>query len=202
MKTLAWNYRGLGNRRAVQELVDIVQAQDPMIMFLSETWSSKEHMKWVRDRILFYGCFTVPSNDRGGGLALLWKKEVDVWVDSFSNYHIDSIVHGGSENAWRLIGFYREPDTNHRSEGWNMLRILSSKSKLPWCRLGDFNELLEVGDKRGRAPRAHSLMQNFREVLDHCGFVDLGFSGLEFTWHGRRKGEWIWERLDRGVAIY
>ena len=56
-------------------------------------------MKWVRDRILFYGCFTVPSNDRGGGLALLWKKEVDVWVDSFSNYHIDSIVHGGSENA-------------------------------------------------------------------------------------------------------
>ena len=34
------------------------------------------------------------------------------------------------------------------------------------------------------------------------GFVDLGFSGLEFTWHRRRKGEWIWERLDRGVANY
>ena len=55
-----------------------MQAQDPMIVFLSETWSSKEHMKWVRDRILFYGCFIVPRNDRGGGLALLWKKEVDV----------------------------------------------------------------------------------------------------------------------------
>ena len=131
MKTLAWNCRGLGNRCAVQELVDIVQAQDPMIVFLFETWSSKEHMKWVRDRILFYGCFTVPSNDRGGGLALLWKKEVDMWVDSFSNYHIDSIVHGGSKNAWRLTGFYGEPDTNHRSEGWNMLRTLSSKPKLP-----------------------------------------------------------------------
>ena len=87
-------------------------------------------MKWVRDRILFYGCFTVPSNDRGGGLVLLWKKEVDVWVDSFSNYHIDCIVHGGLENAWRLTGFYGEPDTNHRSEGWNMLRMLSSKLKL------------------------------------------------------------------------
>ena len=32
MKTLAWNYKGFGNRRAVQELVDIVQAQDPMIV--------------------------------------------------------------------------------------------------------------------------------------------------------------------------
>ena len=146
--------------------------------------------------------FTVPSNDRGGGLALLWKKEVDVWVDSFSNYHIDSIVHGGSENAWRLTSFYGEPDTNHRSEGWNMLRMLSSKPKLPWCCLGDFNELLEVGDKRGGALRAHSLMQDFREGLDHYGFVDLGFLGLEFTWHGRRRGEWILERLDRGVANY
>lgn len=75
-----------------------MQAQDPIIVFLSETWSSKEHMKWVRDRILFYRCFTV-SNDGRGGLALLWKAWVDVWVDSFSKYHIDSIVHGGLENA-------------------------------------------------------------------------------------------------------
>ena len=39
-----------------------------------------------------------------------------------------------------------------------------------------------------------------RDVLDHCGFINLGFSGLAFTWRGRRRGEWIWERLDRGVA--
>ena len=78
MKILAWNCRGLGNRRAVQELVDIVQTQDPIIVFLSETWSSKEHMKWVRDRIQFDGCFMVPADDRGGGLALLWKARTDV----------------------------------------------------------------------------------------------------------------------------
>ena len=70
MKLLAWNCRGLGNRRAVQELVDIVQAQDPMIVFLSETWSSRERMLWVRDRIQFDGCFTVPTDGRGGGLEI------------------------------------------------------------------------------------------------------------------------------------
>ncbi|XP_065631679.1 uncharacterized protein LOC136068452 [Quercus suber] len=202
MKLLAWNCRGLGNRRAVQELVDIVQAQDPMIVFLSETWSNKERMKWIRDKIFFDGCFTVPTEGRGGGLALLWKAGVNVWVDSFSKYHIDSVIHGGSIQAWRLTGFYGEPGTSLRSEGWNMLRMLSSKPLLPWCCFGDFNELVEVHDKRGGPPRAHHLMQNFREVLDHCGFVDLGFSGPEFTWHGRRGGELIWERLDRGVANY
>ena len=86
---------------------------------------------------------------RGGwGLALLWKSRVDVWVDSFSKYHIDSIVHGGLENTWRLTGFYGEPDTGRRNDGWNMLRMLISKLKLPWCVLGDFNELLEVQEKR------------------------------------------------------
>ncbi|KAK7848650.1 hypothetical protein CFP56_004662 [Quercus suber] len=35
-----------------------------------------------------------------------------------------------------------------------------------------------------------------------CDFVDLGFTGPEFTWHSRRYGHLIWERLDRGVANY
>ena len=74
-------------------------------------------MIWVRDRILFDGCFTVSNDERGGGLALLWKVGVDVWVDSFSKYHIDSIVHGGSESAWRLTGFYGEPNTGHQNKG-------------------------------------------------------------------------------------
>ena len=69
MKILAWNCRGLRNRRAIQELVNIVQAQDPMIVFLSETWSSKEHMKWVRDRILFDGYFMVSNDERGVGIS-------------------------------------------------------------------------------------------------------------------------------------
>ena len=42
----------------------------------------------------------------------------------------------------------------------------------------------------------------FKEALDHCGFVDLGYSGPDFTWHGWRRGELIWERLDHGVANY
>ena len=50
--------------------------------------------------------------------------------------------------------------------------------------------------------RSHNLMPMFQEALDHCDFVDLGFSGLVFTWHGRCWGELIWERLDRRVANY
>lgn len=138
----------------------------------------------------------------GGGLALLWKANIKVWMNSFSKYHIDSVIEGGLENAWHLTGFYGEPNTYRRSERWSMLRMLGSKPKLPWCCLRDFNELLEVQDKKGGVPRAQSQMHMFRDALDHCGFVDLRFSRLDFTWHGRRRGELIWERLDRGVVNY
>ena len=42
-------------------------------------------------------------------------------MDNLSKYHIDVIVHGRLENAWRLTGFYGEPETGCKSEGWNML---------------------------------------------------------------------------------
>ena len=131
MKLLAWKCRGLGNRRAIDELGDIVQAKDPGIVFLSKTWSTKEQMERIKVKLNFDGLFTVPNEARGGGLALMWENSSIVWVDSFSSYHIDAIVNGGTEDAWRLIGFYGKPDTSVRNEGWNMLRMLSSKPRLP-----------------------------------------------------------------------
>lgn len=68
-------------------------------MFLLETWLDIEHMRWIKGRIDFDGCFTIPTTGWGGGLALLWRVGVNVWVDSFLKYHIDSIINGGSESA-------------------------------------------------------------------------------------------------------
>lgn len=43
-------------------------------------------------------------------------------------------------------------------------------------------------------------MQAFREVLDECAFMDLGFEGFPFTWHKHFDGYTVWERLDRSIA--
>ena len=72
-----------------------------------------------------------------------------MWVDSFSRFHIDAIIQGGSREAWRFTGFYGEPNTNEREEAWNMLRMLHSKPHLPWVCMGDFNEILLSEEKRG-----------------------------------------------------
>ncbi|XP_023908712.1 uncharacterized protein LOC112020382 [Quercus suber] len=44
-------------------------------------------------------------------------------------------------------------------------------------------------------------MQLFRDVMDECGFMDLGYVGLPFTWEKHfADGHSIWEMLDWGLA--
>ena len=55
--------------------------------------------------------------------------------------------------------------------------------------------------KKGGTNRSHAQMQLFREVMDACGFIDMGFRGNPFTWiKFFRDGNAIWERLDRSLA--
>ena len=44
------------------------------------------------------------------------------------------------------------------------------------------------------------MMKEFREVLDECGLMDLGFRGEKYTWKGKRSRGLVLERLDRAVA--
>ena len=39
MSLLVWNCRGLRNPRTVRELGDYIQAKDPTVVFLAETWT-------------------------------------------------------------------------------------------------------------------------------------------------------------------
>lgn len=82
-------------------------------------------------------------------MALLWELDNAVWVDNFSKNHINVVVNGGSTDAWRFTGFYRELDTNFKDEAWGMLCMLRAKPHLPWCCMGDFNKILKTEEKRG-----------------------------------------------------
>ena len=43
-------------------------------------------------------------------------------------------------------------------------------------------------------------MQTFWDILDACGFMDLGFVGPMFTWHKNFVDYTIWKCLDKAVA--
>ena len=181
MSCLIWNCRGLGNPCTGNGLADIVRAKDPSVVFIAETWADEARLKDVKQKIQFENMFVVPREARGGGLVLFWRDTMAITVEGFDKYHIDVIINKNTDLAWRFTGFYGEPETQRRHESWNLLRRLHRKFQIPWLCAGDFNELLRSDEKMGGNRRSHNQMQLFREAVDACSFLDLGFSGPKFT---------------------
>ena len=202
MNSLGWNCRGLGNLRSVRVLGELVQRWNPNIIFLSETKIKKRAMEKIMEKINFVNGLIVPGKGRGGGLALLWKREVDLEIMGYSRNHIDAIVtEQVSGFRWRITGFYGNPETHRRQDSWDELATLNRKFQLPWLCYGDFNEILSRDEKMGGAPRPQRQMDGFREVVNACGFKDLGYCGPDFTWCNMQEGDnRIYLRLDRAFA--
>lgn len=56
-------------------------------------------------------------------------------------------------------------------------------------------------EKKGGLPRDERRIEVFRNVLEDCHLMDVGYSGNWFTWERGNFSETnIQERLDRGVA--
>ena len=201
MIVLSWNCRGLGNRRAVQVLADLVRKQGPKILFLMEKKLTKTELEPIQRELNFHSMIVVPSRGRSGGLALMWKDDVLLNTYIVSPNHIDAYVSYPVQVQWRLTGIYGHLEDHRKNETWYLMHHLHSYTSLPWLCIGDFNEILSSDEKNGRIPKPLGLMQAFRSTLLHCGLVDLGYSGKIFTWrNGRQEMEFVEERLDRACA--
>jgi hypothetical protein len=86
-------------------------------------------------------------------------------------------------------------------ELWNLLRALSIRSNLPWVCIGDFNDLLQLEDKKGDNPHLLSLLQGFRNIVEDCNLIDISLMGYPFTWErGKGTPAQVQECLDRALC--
>ncbi|CAM8995263.1 unnamed protein product [Rhodiola kirilowii] len=199
MSLIAWNCRGLGTPLAIRALKDVVKSSKAQIVGLVETKATQKRCEVVRTKLGFNCCFSVPARGRSGGLALFWNNNADVTVNNYSSFHIDFTVQ--STSTFRVTLFYGAPTPALRARSWELIRQLSTLSSLPWCLMGDFNEILNFTDVSKNALRRVKPMLQFRSVLEDCDLTDLGFKGYKFTYTNRRKGKDETRcRLDRVLA--
>ncbi|KAL9669679.1 hypothetical protein QQ045_007226 [Rhodiola kirilowii] len=191
--------QGLGSPTAVRALKEVIKASNPPVVGLFESKSDCNCCELIRVKLGFDCCFAVPACGRSGGLVLLWNNSTDVSVVSYSDFHIDFILK--YKVYVHITLFYGHPRTSLRYKSWRLLRKLRELIRLPWCVIGDFNEICNFSETTSRNLSRCVNMELFRNVLLDCGLMDLGYKGSKFTFSNRRQGLAEVEcRLDRAVG--
>ncbi|GAU49866.1 hypothetical protein TSUD_366220 [Trifolium subterraneum] len=138
---------------------------------------------------------------RSGGLAVFWKDSSKCRVLNYTRNFINLLVEDEQCGEWRLTCYYGYPERSRRRAAWDLLRALGNMSSIPWCIIGDFNDLLSQADKKGIHPHPNGLCMGFRQAVSDCDLTDIPIEGHQFTWiKSRGTPHVIEERLDRAMA--
>lgn len=202
MNVICWNYQGVGNPLTVHSLKEQVKLHSPSLVFLSETKNRRARLEDIKRRLGFEWCFVVDPRGLSGGLCLLWKTEAEVKVVQFSEFLIEAVVDmGPGKPNWRFMGFYASTDDAERRRQLHALSIRLSLSTESCVMGGDFNDILNSGEKEGGLTRSLSNCCLLSDFLFLNDLSDMSFLGYPFTWSNRRKGmNLIKMRLDRFVV--
>lgn len=201
MSIIAWNCRGLANLSVVPKLKYLIRYYKPDALFLSETLVHSNKTDAFRYLLGFDNCFSVSSNGRSGGLALFWRASFSCTVLNYSDNHINVEVNDLNKGKWQFTGYYGFPEGRRRRASWDFLRNLANNTSLPWCILGDFNDILDVREKRGGALRPRWLINGLRQAVSDAGLTEVYMKGYPYTWFKSLGTPGAVEvKLDRGLA--
>ena len=178
-----------------------MREQAPAVCFLMETRLDKDGFEKLYGDLPFPNKIVVKYPDSGGGLALIWKRDVQLDVFNFTINHILAKVVEDDGFVWWLTCFYGWPNATQRTKSWALLTHLRSFVDGPWLCISDFNAILHSSEKLSRRPAQWNQVNDFQAALEECELEDLGFRGYPYTWNNRRPGNAnTRERLDRVVS--
>ncbi|XP_074359807.1 uncharacterized protein LOC141699903 [Apium graveolens] len=158
-------------------------------------------MEWVQMKLGYPGMFVVYCVGRSGGVAILWQESDLVEVLGYSQNHIDVKINMENGSSWRLTGLHGESNRALRFRTWDLLRNHARDSNLPWCIIGDINNVVDTRDKTGGPQYPSWLIDGFNEALQDAGLIDMELVGHQYTWErGRDTDDWMEVRLDRALT--
>ena len=154
-----------------------------------ETHIGGDRARDITNRLPFDGAIHIETIGRVGGLWLLWNLDrVEVSFLASLEQEIHSTMKVRSSNfSWMFSVVYTSPRSAERHILWNNLSNVVDLHKIPRVIAGDFNEPLIGADKFGGRVVSVNQALLFKDCLDKCNMVDLGFHSPKVTWTNGRE---------------
>lgn len=106
MSCISWNCQGLGAPLTRKVLNDTCRRYKLSLVFLMETRMKEARLERVRRRVFGDGCCVyVDPVGSSGGLALWWKKGMQIDILDVAKNFINVNLSKGPDNSWGVISF-------------------------------------------------------------------------------------------------
>ena len=173
---------------------------NPAILVLMETKVGGERAKEISGRLPFDNDIHTDTIGYAGDLWMLWNSNrVEVTSLASTKQEIHTIIKVMNSNScWLFTTVYASPRCAERHILWDNLNKVAELHNMPLVLAGDFNEPLLDDDKFGGRVVSINRSLHFKDYLDNCNMMDIGFSRPRFTWTNKREMQaLIQERIDR-----
>lgn len=115
MNILSWNPCGLRNPWGFTTLRDLLKKEVFNLVILQEMKVKTSFFTFKKFIFDYSNCLGVGCEGRSGGLAILWKEDLDFKIPQYSSHHINGVITRKLEEdrpclKWLLTGVYGHPN--------------------------------------------------------------------------------------------
>lgn len=168
-KVLVWNCRGLGSKKTISYLCDMIKYHKIPLVAPLETRVPSSQAQDILAKTLLTKIKAVEAAGYAGGIWLLWDStEVNVEVISHHDQILNSLITSGNGQKWFLSIVYTSPKPHIREELWVYGQRLGQLINIPWIIVGYVNQPLEPCDKSRGRPVNTAQAGKLRSMINGC----------------------------------
>lgn len=198
MSVLLWNAKGIAREGFKRNIRQLIKDHKPEIIILTEIKVSRSNCEELIESLPFNSFEVVDPIGLSGGILIMWNSGINkITTVTREPRAIHVVVQVNTKKTFFLSAIYASTSYNGRLEMWENLKILRNSVHIPWLVCGDFNEICFDHEKWGGNMHPLHQMRAYKETMDFCQLLDLGYVGHKFTWFNKQKRKPIFERLDR-----
>ncbi|XP_057529853.1 uncharacterized protein LOC130808394 [Amaranthus tricolor] len=200
---LCWNVRGLNDRQKQIEVRKLIASHNVKLFSLLETRVKATNMGNLYLNVCPGWCFHSNSSCHNNGRIVIdWLPNVyTVNIIETHSQLIHCYISIANGSHFYLTCVYGFNGKEEKGPLWDTLRRIHNDVKgKAWCMAGDFNAVMNKGERIG-APVRWNDIQPMLDCMETCGLEDMKSSGRYYTWTNKQDGEdRVLSKIDRAVC--